>query len=103
VLFLLYINNLEAGIEHGKPTFFADDTSVFIAGNSTNEIQRKTNKTINKLTELFERNRLTINKEKTIAIAFHHPQKLQLECPSIKIYDSHQLCRSLKIPGSVAR
>jgi hypothetical protein len=28
VLFLLYINNLEAGIEHGKPTFFADDTSV---------------------------------------------------------------------------
>ncbi|PNF26089.1 hypothetical protein B7P43_G04923 [Cryptotermes secundus] len=88
VLFLLYINDLEAVIEHGKPTFFADDTSIFITGNSANEIQRKTNETINKLTEWFEWNQLTINKEKTIAIAFHHPQKLQLECPSIKIYDT---------------
>ena len=68
--------------------FFADDTSIFIAGNSANEIQRKTNETINKITEWFERNQLTINKEKTVAIAFHHPQKLQLECPPIKIYDT---------------
>jgi hypothetical protein len=49
VLFLLYINDLEAGIEHGRPTFFADDTSIFIAGNSANDIQRKMNETINKL------------------------------------------------------
>jgi hypothetical protein len=88
VLFLLYINDLEAGIEHGKPTLFADDTSIFITGNSANEIQKKTNETIKKLTEWFEWNQLTINKEKTIAIAFHHPQKLQLEYPSIKIYDT---------------
>jgi DNA gyrase inhibitor GyrI len=46
------------------------------------------NETINKLTEWFERNRLIINKEKTIAISFHHPQKVQLECPSIKLYDT---------------
>jgi hypothetical protein len=31
VLFLLCINDLEADIEQGKPTFFADDTSIFIA------------------------------------------------------------------------
>jgi hypothetical protein len=41
ILFLLYINDLEAGIEQGKPTFFADDTSIFIAGNSVNVVQRK--------------------------------------------------------------
>jgi UDP-N-acetylglucosamine 2-epimerase len=79
---------VEASIERGKSTFFADDTSIFITGNSANEIQRKTNETINKLTVWFERNRLTINKDKTIVISFHHPQKLQLEYPSIKIYDT---------------
>jgi hypothetical protein len=41
LLFLLYINDLEAGIESGSPTFFADDTSIFITGNSANDIQRK--------------------------------------------------------------
>jgi hypothetical protein len=56
VLFLLHINDLEAGTEHGRPTFFADDTSIFIAGNSTNDIQRKMNETINKLTDWFESN-----------------------------------------------
>jgi hypothetical protein len=76
VLFLLYINDLEADIEHGRPTFFADDTSIFIAGISANDVQRKINRTINALTEWFERNRLIINKEKTIAISFHQPQKV---------------------------
>jgi predicted GTPase len=85
-LFLLYINDLEADIEQGKPTFFADNTSIFIAGNSPNAVQRKTSETINKLTEWFERNSLIINKEKTIAISFHQPQKIQPECPSIKVY-----------------
>jgi hypothetical protein len=51
VLFLLHIIDLEASIDHGNPTFFADDTSFFITENGANEIQRKTNETINKLTE----------------------------------------------------
>jgi hypothetical protein len=63
-LFLLYINNLEDGIEDGRPMIFADDTSIFIAGNSANDVQRKINKTINALTDRFEWNRLIINKEK---------------------------------------
>ncbi|PNF39304.1 hypothetical protein B7P43_G16557 [Cryptotermes secundus] len=87
ILFLLYINDLEAGIEQGKLTFFADDISIFISGNSVNVVQRKINALINKLTEWFESNRLIINKEKTIAISFHQPQKIQPECPPIKLYD----------------
>jgi predicted GTPase len=58
-----------------------------LGGNSVNVVQRKINETINKLREWFERNRLIINKEKTIAISFHQPQKVQPECPSIKLYD----------------
>jgi hypothetical protein len=55
VLFLLYIKDLEVNIEHGIPMFFADNASIFIAGNSA-DIQRKMNKTINELTRWFERN-----------------------------------------------
>jgi hypothetical protein len=67
--------------EYGEPqwkdtTFFSDDTSIFIAGNSVNNVQSKADETINKLSEWFERNRLIINKEKTIAISFHQPQNL---------------------------
>jgi hypothetical protein len=73
MLFFIYINDLESCIEHGKPTFFADDTSIFIAGSSVNNVQSKANETINKLSEWFEGNRLIINKEKTRAISFHQP------------------------------
>jgi hypothetical protein len=88
VLILLYINDLESCIEHGGPTYFADDTSIFIAGSNTNNVQSKINEMINKFIERFERNRLGINKEKTTAISFHQPQKEHFECPSIKIYDT---------------
>jgi hypothetical protein len=87
VLLLLYINYLDSYIEHGRPTFFADDTSIFIAGSSDNNVQSKINEMINKFIEWFQRNRLVINKVKTIAISFHQPQKVHFECPSINIYD----------------
>jgi hypothetical protein len=43
MLFLIYINDLEASIEHGIPTFFTDDTSIFISGNSYKDTQKKMN------------------------------------------------------------
>jgi hypothetical protein len=88
LLFLIYIKDLEASIEHGIPTFFADDTSIFISGNSYKDTQKKMNELVNKLTEWFEKNRLIVNKEKTIAIYFHHRQKVQTKRPAIKIDDT---------------
>jgi hypothetical protein len=67
VLFFIYINDLETSIEAGKPTTFADDTSIFII-NYASEVKSKINVTINALTNWCERNSLIINKEKTIAI-----------------------------------
>jgi hypothetical protein len=43
--------------------------------------------TINKLTPWFERTRLIVNKDKTIAISFNQPQKYIFESPSIKFHD----------------
>jgi hypothetical protein len=51
-------------------------------------VQSKTNITINKLTEWFDKNKLIINKEKTTALLFHHPQNVHLECPSLKLHDT---------------
>jgi hypothetical protein len=62
-MFLLYINDLEADIEHGIPTFFADDTSIFIADSSVSDVQRKMNNAVNKLTGWLERNRLIIKRK----------------------------------------
>ncbi|PNF35448.1 hypothetical protein B7P43_G04120 [Cryptotermes secundus] len=88
VLFLIYINDLETSIKEGRPTLFADDTSIFLAAKNASDAQRKINKTINTLTDWFERNKLIINKEKTVAISFHQPQKIQTEYPLIKLNDT---------------
>jgi hypothetical protein len=88
VLFLLYINDLESCIKYGRPTCFADDTSILISGKSVSSVQGKVNETIKKLTEWFSRNKLIINKGKTTAILFHQPQKIHLEFPLIKLDDS---------------
>jgi DNA gyrase inhibitor GyrI len=80
-LFLIYINDLETSIEAGRLTTFADDTSILISGNNARDVQIKINKTINALIKWCERNSLIINKEKTIVISFHQPQKTQVEKP----------------------
>jgi hypothetical protein len=78
VLFFIYINDLETSIEAGRPMTFADNTSIFITGNNANDVKNKLNTMINALINWCEINRLIINKEKTVAISFHQPQKLQV-------------------------
>jgi DNA gyrase inhibitor GyrI len=75
-VFLIYIIDLETNIEVGRPTTFADNTSIFITGNNANDVKNKINTTIDALTNWREMNRLIINKEKTVAISFHQPQKV---------------------------
>lgn len=81
----IYINDLESHLKQVKPTFFADDTSVFISGHSIHSIQTEVDTTMNQLVEWFERNRLIINTQKTVAISFHHIQNNKPECPTINI------------------
>jgi DNA gyrase inhibitor GyrI len=61
---------------------------MFITGNNASDVKGKINATINALTNWREWNRLIINKEKTIAISFHQPQKVQVESPPMKVYDT---------------
>jgi hypothetical protein len=38
---ILYIHDLEASLEPRTPMQFADDTSIYITGNSANDIQKE--------------------------------------------------------------
>jgi hypothetical protein len=88
VLFFIYINDLETSTKAGKPTTFADYTSTFITGNNASDVKGKIQATINALTNWCERNRLIIDKGKTTVTSFHQPQKVQVESPPIKMYDT---------------
>jgi hypothetical protein len=88
ILFLIDINDLETSIEAGRLTTYSGDTSILISGNNARDVQIKINETITALTKWCEKNSLIINKEKTIAISFHQPQKTQVEKPLIKMYDT---------------
>ena len=79
------VNDLGTCIKHGKPTLFADDTSIFISGRSMENIQSDIRDTVNQLSQWFQKNRLIINKEKTVAMHFHHIQNSTIDCPQIKL------------------
>ena len=55
ILFLLHINNLEHSVKYVKPTFFADDTSIFIYGNNISVVQANVDTTVNQLLWWFEK------------------------------------------------
>jgi hypothetical protein len=46
---------------------------------------------------------LIINKEKTVAISFHQPQKVQVKSPQIKMQDTVINYTEHKILGTLAR
>ena len=85
ILFLIYINDLENYIVKGKPIFFADDTSILIAGQDISTISVDISETMKKLIKWFDNNRLLINKEKTVALSFHHINNKTFFCPPINI------------------
>jgi hypothetical protein len=88
MLFFIYINDLESCIEHGEPTPFAVDITIFITGSNIDSVQSNVEEIVNKFSESewFERNRFIINKENTIAISFHQHQNLHFQCPPIKFH-----------------
>jgi hypothetical protein len=67
---------------------FRRNTIIFITGNNANDVKHKINTMINALINWCEMNRLIINKEKTVAIYFPQPQKVQVENPQIKMHDT---------------
>lgn len=66
LLFIIYINDIvKASPEDCKIKMFADDTLIYVTGESSMEIERKMNVALNVMEEWMNANKLKMNAEKT--------------------------------------
>ena len=65
LLFLIFINDLPQCLKHCKSILYADDTLLYYAGKTENDLQVKINEDLNSLSQWLNNNLLTLNYEKT--------------------------------------
>ncbi len=70
LLFLIYINDIPNAIPNETVKLFADDTNLFIAGNTLSSVSELANKNIKLLCGWFLANKLTLNIDKTRYMVF---------------------------------
>ena len=71
LLFLIYINDLGLFDKSTvNPKLFADDTNIFVSGNSVNDLNNKCQLVVNRITAWTSANMLTLNIEKTYYMIF---------------------------------
>ena len=70
LLFLIYINDIANAVGGDKLRIFADDTNLFIAGNSFNDLEVKANVCLNQMQLWFVSNKLSLNYDKTCYTVF---------------------------------
>jgi hypothetical protein len=75
LLFLIYINDLIFASDLLMPILFADDTNVFLTGNSIDGLTSAMNTELNKIVEWLKANRLSLNIGKTQCMVFKHGQR----------------------------
>ena len=82
LLFIIYTNDLPNCLDKTKSILFADDTTVYIAGNRKNNLFSQMKDELSDLIDWFRCNKLSLNIAKTNYILFE-PQRLTLQDPSI--------------------
>lgn len=70
LLFLVYMNDINTALQDQKIKLFADDTNLFISGKSLSEASELAAECIDKLSEWFTINKLTLNIDKTCFMVF---------------------------------
>ena len=103
LLFLLYVNDLPNSSTYLDPVMFADDTNLFLANRSIQELFSIANKELNKISDWFTANKLSLNVTKTKFSLFHKASRkddIPLKLPILKI-NNHQIERveSIKFLG----
>ena len=73
LFFLLYVNDMVRASEELELVLFADDTNIFIAGKNHLELFLKANRGLEKLSNWFKCNKLTLNLKKTEYVYFGGP------------------------------
>ena len=70
LLFLIFINDLPQCLKHCKSILYADDTLLYYAGKTENDLQVKINEDLNSLSQWLNNDLLTLNYEKTKFMIF---------------------------------
>jgi hypothetical protein len=84
------MNDIDSNINKNtgiKLTLSADDTSIFITGKDMQDLTLNLDKTIKSILPWFENNRLVINKDKSVALGFHHKLNTHKAFPDIILKD----------------
>ena len=79
LLFLIYINDIVNSSKLGEFVLFADDTNIFVSGDSPSDAFDKANNLLNSLNNYMITNKLHINMTKCCYIVFK-PQKYKDDC-----------------------
>ena len=76
LLFLIFINELPECLKHCKSILYADDTLLYYAGRTENDLQVKINEDLNSLSQWLNNNLLTLNYEKTKFMVFANKKQI---------------------------
>jgi hypothetical protein len=96
LLFLLYINDLSNVSNIFELILFADDTNIFFSHQKFSSLVNTVNCEIDKISEWFKANKLSLNLKKSNYVIFKSRQKRIDIDLSLKIND-HQLSRAKEV------
>ena len=88
LLFLIYINNLSSASKALDFILFADDTNIFFSHSNLESLSLIVNSELNRLTDWFRANKLSVNIKLSNFMIFRPRQKRQTL--DIKVYLSNQ-------------
>jgi hypothetical protein len=92
LLFLIYINNIDTNITDSrgiKLTLFADDTSILVTGKDIQDLTYNLDEINKSILPWFDKNRLIINKGKSLTLGFHHKLNKHIVFPDVILNDRH--------------
>ena len=75
LLFLIYINDMPNRLEKANIRTFADDTTLFYASNSLQDLEKTINEEFNNLLNYCSADKLSVNFKKTHYMTISSPQK----------------------------
>ena len=78
ILFIIYVNDLNSVSQQLRNIMFADDSNLFLTGNSIETIESLMNRELCNLIEWFQANLLSLNISKTNYIVFSKKETLLL-------------------------
>ena len=88
LIFIIFINDLHKQLQHSKSLLFADDTTLYKSHRNLNYLTWCIEEDMNKLSEWFRTNKLTLNLDKTVCILFqksHETKQIEINIGSQKI------------------